>query len=57
MRQVNDLDLNGDQATNASRFLILLLAKILIPLTVVSMSRLVWRRLYHLAETKCKLLA
>ncbi len=46
-----------DQATDAARFPILLLATILISLMVVSMNRLVWRRLYHLAETKYKLLA
>jgi len=44
-------------ATDAGRFPILLLATILISLIVVSMNRLVWRRLYHLAETKYKLLA
>jgi ABC-type anion transport system duplicated permease subunit len=43
-------------ATDAGRFPILLLATILISLIVVSMNRLVWRRLYHLAETKYKLL-
>jgi NitT/TauT family transport system permease protein len=46
-----------DQATDSGRFPILLLATILISLMVVSMNRLVWRRLYHLAETKYKLLA
>jgi NitT/TauT family transport system permease protein len=44
-------------ATDSGRFPILLLATILISLIVVSMNRLVWRRLYHLAETKYKLLA
>jgi NitT/TauT family transport system permease protein len=43
-------------ATDSGRFPILLLATILISLIVVSMNRLVWRRLYHLAETKYKLL-
>jgi NitT/TauT family transport system permease protein len=42
-------------ATDAGRFPIILLATILISLMVVSMNRLVWRRLYHLAETKYKL--
>ena len=42
-------------ATNAGRFPIILLATILISLMVVTMNRLVWRRLYHLAETKYKL--
>ena len=46
-----------DLATDTGRFPILLLATILISLMVVSMNRLVWRRLYHLAETKYKLLA
>jgi NitT/TauT family transport system permease protein len=45
-----------DIATDTARFPILLLATILISLIVVSMNRLVWRRLYHLAETKYKLL-
>jgi len=44
------------EATDAGRFPILLLATILISLIVVSMNRLVWRRLYHLAETRYKLL-
>jgi len=45
-----------DAATDAGSFPILLLATILISLMVVSMNRLVWRRLYRLAETKYKLL-
>jgi NitT/TauT family transport system permease protein len=44
-------------ATDANQLPILLLATILISLMVVSMNRLVWRRLYKLAETKYKLLA
>jgi NitT/TauT family transport system permease protein len=44
-----------DAATNSGRFSILLLATILISLMVVSMNRLVWRRLYRLAETRYKL--
>jgi len=44
-----------DNATNSGRFAILLLATILISLMVVTMNRLVWRRLYHLAETRYKL--
>jgi len=44
-----------DAATDSGRFPILLLATILISLMVVSMNRLVWRRLYHLAETRYKL--
>jgi len=45
-----------DQATDSGSFPTLLLATILISLMVVSMNRLVWRRLYRLAETKYKLL-
>jgi len=42
-------------ATDHGRFPIILLATILISLMVVSMNRLVWRRLYRLAETRFKL--
>ena len=42
-------------ATDSGRFPMLLLATILISLIVVSMNRLVWRRLYKLAETRYKL--
>jgi NitT/TauT family transport system permease protein len=42
-------------ATDSGRFPILLLATILISLMVVTMNRLVWRRLYRLAETRFKL--
>jgi len=44
-----------DAATDSGRFPILLLATIFISLMVVTMNRLVWRRLYHLAETRYKL--
>jgi NitT/TauT family transport system permease protein len=44
-----------DAATDHGRFPILLLATIFISLMVVTMNRLVWRRLYHLAETRYKL--
>ena len=44
-----------DAATDSGRFSILLLATILISLMVVTMNRLVWRRLYRLAETRYKL--
>jgi NitT/TauT family transport system permease protein len=44
-----------DAATASGRFPILLLATILISLMVVTMNRLAWRRLYHLAETRYKL--
>jgi NitT/TauT family transport system permease protein len=42
-------------ATDQGRFPIILLATILISLMVVTMNRLVWRRLYRLAETRYKL--
>lgn len=42
-------------ATDSGRFPIILLATIFISLMVVTMNRLVWRRLYRLAETKYKL--
>jgi NitT/TauT family transport system permease protein len=44
-----------DAATDSGRFPILLLATILISLMVVTMNRLVWRKLYRLAETRYKL--
>jgi NitT/TauT family transport system permease protein len=42
-------------ATDSGRFPIILGATILISLMVVTMNRLVWRRLYRLAETRYKL--
>ena len=42
-------------ASTLGRFPILLLATIMISLMVVTMNRLVWRRLYRLAETRYKL--
>ncbi|MDE3201265.1 MAG: ABC transporter permease subunit [Acidobacteriota bacterium] len=42
-------------ATDQGRFSILLLATILMALIVVTINRLVWRRLYRLAETRYKL--
>jgi len=42
-------------ATDSGRFPIILLATIMISLMVVTMNRLVWRRLYRLAETRYKL--
>ncbi len=42
-------------ATDQGRFPIILLATIFISLMVVTMNRLVWRRLYRLAETRFKL--
>jgi NitT/TauT family transport system permease protein len=44
-----------DAATDAGRFPILLLATIMISLMVITMNRLVWRRLYRLAESRFKL--
>ncbi len=44
-----------DAATDNGRFPMLLLATILISLMVVTMNRLVWRKLYRLAETRYKL--
>jgi len=44
-----------DAATEAGHFNILLLATMLISIMVVTMNRLVWRRLYRLAETRYKL--
>ena len=44
-----------DAATDNGRFPMLLLATIFISLMVVTMNRLVWRRLYRLAETRFKL--
>ncbi|MGA2205684.1 MAG: hypothetical protein ABSG10_03025 [Terracidiphilus sp.] len=44
-----------DAATDSGRFAMLLLAAIFIPLMVVTMNRLVWRKLYRLAETRFKL--
>ena len=44
-----------DGATADGRFPILLVATIMISLMVVTMNRLVWRRLYRLAETRYKL--
>jgi NitT/TauT family transport system permease protein len=44
-----------DAATDSGRFAMLLLATIMISLMVVTMNRLVWRRLYRLAETRYKL--
>jgi NitT/TauT family transport system permease protein len=44
-----------DAATADGRFSILLVATVMISLIVVTMNRLVWRRLYRLAETRYKL--
>ncbi len=42
-------------ATDAGRFPMLVLATVLMALMVVTVNRLVWRRLYRLAETRYKL--
>jgi NitT/TauT family transport system permease protein len=42
-------------ATDSGQFPVILLATIFISLMVVTMNRLVWRRLYRLAETRYKL--
>jgi NitT/TauT family transport system permease protein len=44
-----------DAATDSGSFSMLLMATIMISLIVVTMNRLVWRRLYRLAETRFKL--
>jgi len=44
-----------DAATDSGRFVMLLLATMMISLMVVTMNRLVWRKLYRLAETRFKL--
>ncbi|HEV2483951.1 MAG TPA: ABC transporter permease subunit [Terracidiphilus sp.] len=44
-----------DAATDSGRFPILLLATVMISIIVVTTNRLVWRRLYRLAETRYKL--
>jgi NitT/TauT family transport system permease protein len=53
--QTTGLGAQISSATDAGRFPIILLATILISLLVVTMNRLVWRRLYRLAETRYKL--
>ena len=44
-----------DAATDSGSFSMLLMATMMISLMVVTMNRLVWRRLYRLAETRFKL--
>ncbi len=53
--QVIGLGSQIQAASDSGRFAILLLATIFISLMVVTMNRLVWRRLYRLAETRFKL--
>ena len=52
---VTGLGAQISSATDTGNFPVLLLATILISLMVVTMNRLVWRRLYRLAETRFKL--
>jgi NitT/TauT family transport system permease protein len=54
--QITGLGAQISSATDAGNFPVLLMATILISLMVVTMNRLVWRRLYRLAETRYKLL-
>ena len=53
--QINGLGSTIQVATDQNNFPVLLLATMLISIIVVSMNRLVWRRLYNLAETRFKL--
>jgi NitT/TauT family transport system permease protein len=53
--QVIGLGSQIQAASDSGRFAMLLLATIMISLMVVTMNRLVWRRLYRLAETRFKL--
>jgi NitT/TauT family transport system permease protein len=53
--QITGLGAQIQTATEAGNFPVLLLATIMISLMVVTMNRLVWRRLYRLAETRYKL--
>ena len=54
--QITGLGAQISSATDSGNFPVLLMATILISLMVVTMNRLVWRRLYRLAETRYKLL-
>ncbi len=53
--QITGLGAQISSATDSGNFPVLLMATILISLMVVTMNRLVWRRLYRLAETRFKL--
>jgi len=53
--QITGLGAQISSATDSGNFPVLLLATILISMMVVTMNRLVWRRLYRLAESKFKL--
>ena len=53
--QITGLGAQISSATDSGNFPVLLMSTILISLMVVTMNRLVWRRLYRLAETKFKL--
>ena len=52
---IESIGLGAQIQADSGRFPILLFATILISLMVVTMNRLVWRRLYRLAETRYKL--
>jgi len=54
--RITGLGAQISSATDTGNFPVLLLSTILISLMVVTMNRLVWRRLYRLAETRYKLL-
>jgi NitT/TauT family transport system permease protein len=54
--QITGLGAQISSATDSGNFPVLLMSTILISLMVVTMNRLVWRRLYRLAETRYKLL-
>ena len=53
--QITGLGAQISSATDSGNFPVLLMSTILISLMVVTMNRLVWRRLYRLAETRFKL--
>jgi NitT/TauT family transport system permease protein len=53
--QTTGLGAQISAATDAGRFSTLLMGTVLMALIVVTINRLVWRRLYHLAETRYKL--
>jgi NitT/TauT family transport system permease protein len=53
--EITGLGAQIQAATLQGNFALLLMATILISLMVVTMNRLVWRRLYRLAETRYKL--
>ncbi|KAA6464449.1 ABC transporter permease subunit [Acidobacteria bacterium AB60] len=54
--EITGLGAQISAATDSGNFPVLLIATILISLMVVTVNRLLWRRLYRLAETRYKLL-